>query len=79
MGFFKHLKKHSIKKTAPPPPALVQREAVAKHLAKSWVENLESGDVTDQRMKAAGYVPMGYNGKKFNGELQVNPFFTRGK
>jgi len=77
MGFFKNLKKSS-KPTAPPPSPSIQRERVAKHLSESWVNNLlVSAEETDKRMKAAGYIPMDLGGRKFDGELQVNPLFKR--
>lgn len=56
-----------------------QREVVAEHLAKSWVDNLMSVDATDKRMKEAGFEPMDLGGRKFDGELQVNPFYKRGQ
>lgn len=81
MGFFgkssKKLKNTSIDEKAV--EAMLQREVVAEHLAKSWVDNLMSADAADKRMKELGYERMDLGGRKFDGELQVNPFFKRGQ
>jgi len=71
----------SNKKPTTPKPLIgpmAQREAVARHLATQWVNNMSSAD-TDKRMKEAGYEPMDLGGRKFNSELQVNPFYKRGQ
>lgn len=81
MAFFgksaKKLKNTSIDEKAV--ETMLQREKVAGHLSKSWVDNLMSAAETDKRMKEAGFEPMDLGGKKFGGELQVNPYYKRGQ